>query len=804
MLQSIYVRIILNRPRTVLIVLLLIAAFFAWRAPRFELDASSESLVLENDKDLRFYMLTRRQYPSDDYLVVTFTPATDLFDRATLATLDGLTGELRALDRVSSVFSILDAPLFQSPKVPLFALASGYQTLRKETVDIGLARKELAESPLFGEFLISADSKTTAILVNYERDAELQDLTHRRDDLRAKKHDSGLSAEEAAELDRVSADQRRRYSERAVVWRGDVEAVRAVLRRYEDRADLFLGGIPMIVADMIRYVQSDLVVFGLGVGVFLILMLTVIFRKPRWVLLPMATCLLVCVIMIGLLGWLDWRATVISSNFISLLLIITMSMAIHLVVRYRELQRENPDASHRDLVERASCLVALPCFYCAVTTMVGFGSLYFSGIRPVIDFGKMMSIGIGVAYVLCFTFLPAMLMLLSKTPLRQGRRSSFSLTLLLAKITQRWGALVLALSVVFTVVCLLGVARLSVENKFIDYFKKSTEIHAGMEVIDQKLGGTTPLEIIIDGEGPGYWLQMENLASLRKVHRYLADMPESGKVLSLDTLIQVIERINDGQPVNAGLLNLVRTFLPPDLKKDILTPYLSEDLNQVRIVVRVRESYPGLKREALLKEVRSFLNETMALDPQKVKITGMHVLYNNMLQSLFESQISTIVVVFIVTWIMFLILFRSPKLATIGIVPNILPVVLVLGVLGWLDIPLDMMTITIAAITIGIAVDHTIHYIHRFQAEFAEDGDYWATVRRCHGSIGNAMYYTSITIIAGFSILSLSNFIPTIYFGLFTGLAMTVALLGAMTLLPKLLVLFKSLGPPRNGGSPAL
>ena len=795
-LRRLYEQGVLRYPWLTLVLLSLVGFFLGYQAQVFKLDASSDTLVLENDADLRFYQKIRQNYPSDDYLIVTFTPHSgDVFEAGSLDALTRLVGDLTDLERVDSVQSLLDVPLFRSPPVPLLQLASGYKTLRKEGVDTELAKQEILASPLFSGYLVSGDGKTTALLLEFITDPEYEELYNRRNDLRAKKYEEGLSEEEAGELARVSKTYRRLQTERAVVWRQDVAGVRTVLSGYDGEAKVFLGGLPMIAADMVRFVRNDLVVFGFGVTLFLILTLGLIFRKGRWVLLPMLTCLTAGAFMIGFLGWMDWRATVISSNFTALLFIITMSMAIHLIVRYRELHRDKPEATQRDLVVEAACLVARPCFYCALTTMVGFGSLYFSDIRPVMDFGKMMAMGIGVAYILVFTILPAALLLLPRSQREMTGGKTFGLTEYFAGFAEKRGMVLLCLCVLLAVVSVLGINRLSVENQFINYFKKETEIYQGLAVIDNQLGGTTPIEILIEGEGPDYWFKGENLAKLRQIHEFLDARPESGKVLSLDTLIRVVEVINEGQPVSPFILQMVRRFIPEDMKADVLRPYANEDMSQARMVVRVQESYPELKREVLLNDIDQFLTGEMGLQEDQYKVSGMYVLYNNMLQSLFSSQISTIGAVFLATWLMFTILFRSFYLATIGLVPNVFPVALVLGTLGLLGIPLDMMTITIAAITIGIAVDHTIHYIHRFKEEFPRSGNYLETMHRCHNSIGRAMYFTSITIIAGFSILVLSNFKPTIYFGLFTGLAMTVALLAAMTLLPKLIVILKPLGP---------
>jgi len=796
-LSQSYRRIILGRPAATLVCTLAVVVFFAWRIPEFRLDASSETLLLENDPDLRAYRLVRRDYPSDDFLLIAFSPEGDLFSQENRDRLAALTDDLRALERVSAVDSILTAPLLMSPKVPVFQLLTGFRTLRSEDVDVALAREELTASPFYADFLISRDAKTTAILLRFEENERLRDLAQRRNDLRWQRGQEGLTEEESAELARVSREYQSLYETATSQWRDDVAAVRAVIDQHRDGGSLFLGGVPMIVADMVRFVRNDIAVFGLAALALLALTLAVIFRRIRWVTLPLLTCLLSAATVVGFLGWINWPATVISSNFIALTLIIGMSMAIHVIVRFRELHARQPDATPRDLAAETARLVAAPCFFCALTTMVGFGSLIVSGILPVIHFGLMMSFGIGVAFLLCFLLFPAALALLPPGAPPPAKKDHFSLTNVFANIADRHGGWTIAAAIALAGLSAYGVSRLTVENKFIDYFKEDTEIHRGMSVIDERLAGVSPLEIIIDAEEGQDWFQPENRTRLRQIHDFLDQLPETGKVLSLDTMLRVIEKYNDGQPLNPMMLGLVRRALPPDLKQEILRPFVNDDGAQIRIQAWVRESTPDLRREALLGKIRAFLREDMEFPPERTQFTGMYVLYNNMLQSLFESQILTIGAVFLATWIMFAVLFWSVKLATISILPNMLPALLVLGALGLLGIPLDMMTITIAAITIGIAVDHTIHYVHRFKREFPRLGDYRATMRLCHGSTGKAMYYTSIIIIAGFSVMALSNFIPTIYFGLFTGLAMLTALLAAMTLLPRLLIVLKPLGPER-------
>jgi hypothetical protein len=577
------------------------------------------------------------------------------------------------------------------------------------------------------------------------------------------------------------------------------------------------------------FIRSDLVTFGAGVLSFLVIILAVAFRKRRWVVLPLLTCLLTSIIMIGLLGRLDWRVTVVSSNFVALILILCLALTLHIIVRYREIHERNPGADQFALVSKTVRRIVEPCLYTALTTIVAFGSLLFSGIRPVIDFGWMMSIGIVVAFIVSFTFFPAALMLMKPGQAASRKDITGAITQFFARLIRRHSRPALVVFVMLGIAGAGGITRLTVENRFIDYYKESTEIFRGMELIDRHLGGTTPLDVIVDAPADpatdelapaddydeefediyagdpdaeagitarSYWFNSRHLADVEKMHDYLDGLADTGKVISLATFTRILDQLDATVTEDNFMLSIIVEKLPRNVRESLLSPYLSEDGNQLRLGVRVFESDPALHRQQLLDTIKQNLGAVAGLDSTRVHLSGMLVLYNNMLRSLFHSQIVTLGAVFLAIMAMFLVLFGSLKTAVVAIVPNLLSATLVLGLMGWLGIPLDLMTITIAAITVGIGVDDTIHYLHRFRREFELDGDYWASVFRCHRSIGRAIYYTSVTVMLGFSILAFSRFIPTIYFGLLTSLAMLVALLANITLLPLLITRFHIAGPP--------
>jgi predicted RND superfamily exporter protein len=820
-------KFILGHPKRVIIILLAVISFFGYQAKNFRLDASAETLVLENDEDLRFSRLINSRYGRQKSLFLAYTPKEDLFSDKTLKRIADLRNELSQLEGVSSVVSLLDVPLLESPPVPIKELASNIQTLKSPTVDRKLARIELGNSPIYRNSLVSPDLKTTALQIILPNDEVYRNLLNRRNLLREKQAAGQLTSSEALEFKKITR-QFMHYRDKMRKDRHQlIAAIRAIIDNYRQDADIFLGGVSMIADDLISFIKSDLKIFGIGVFSFLIVTLAFIFKKPRWIILPIFCCGFSAIAMFGLLGFFGWEVTVISSNFVSLQLILTMAITIHLIVRYRELQINNPEIEQKTLIRDTIRLKFKPCLYAGLTTMAGFGSLVLSDILPVINFGWMMIVGIVVSLLITFLLFPASLMLLSmgKPPVQPV--GYFSLTSITARFTETRGVLILIISCFTFIISLIGISRLEVENSFIDYFKDKTEIYQGMKVIDQHLGGTTPLDVVIDlkvPESPSsipasetgnkgddefaefdefdkvkddakYWFTADKMTQIEEIHDYLDNLAETGKVLSLASLVKIAEKFNKGRPLDNFQLALLYSEIPDEFRNMVLKPYVSVEHNQVRFFIRVKDSEETLKRNKLLKMIRQDIINKFELKDEHVYLTGLLVLYNNMLQSLFSSQILTLGITLLALMGMFLVLFRSLKLALIAIFPNLLSIVMVLGVMGWLKIPLDMMTITIAAISVGIAVDDTIHYIHRFKYEFNVDHRYLKTMHRCHGSIGYAMYYTSLTIIIGFSILVLSNFIPSIYFGLLTGLAMFIALIAALTLLPELIIFFKPFGP---------
>jgi len=821
-LRRLYDGVVLQRPLATLIVVVLLVASLGYFAPRMQLAASADSLMLQDDQELDYNRTLRARYGSDDFLIVTYSPESDLFSQPVLERIGQLRDELRSVEGVAEVVSLLDVPLLQSPSVELGDLPDGVNQLSDPAVDRELARKELTESPLYKNLIVGSDGRTTALRVDLQAEDAYQRLFRERQMLLDKRKEAPWSETEQAEFNRVDFEFQQNVQRLSEQQTDVIRQVRAIMDRYRDDAVLYLGGVPMIISDSIDFIRDDLAVFGTSVILFIIVLLAVAFRRLRWVVLPLATCFAAGVAMVGFLGLVEWPVTIVSSNFISLMLILTLSLVLHLIVRYRELHLQNPEARQLDLVRDTLHSKAMPSVYTTLTTMVAFGSLLISRIGPVIDFGWMMVMGLAVAFVLAFTLFPAALMLLEPKPPRSYADPLEKAITRFAVVAGSHQRAIVAMCALLAAVSLLGTTRLTVENSFIDYFRKSTEIYKGMSLIDRELGGTTPLDIVIDAppvaaqeeeeidpsdpfasdlaeimtEESGIatssnWFNSRGLKQIRGIQEGLENFAETGKIMSLGTASQVFGELAPQTLDDDFVLSVLYRKLPDSVRHVLIDPYFNEPRDQIHFQIRVFESDPSLRRGELLKRLQQYLVNEQGLPAATVRLSGVLVLYHNVLQTLYQSQIMTLGVVFVVIFLMFAVLFRSLRIAVAAIVPNLLSAAMVLGLMGWLGIRLDLMTITIAAITIGIAVDDTVHYVYRFRREMARDHDYLSAVLRSHRGVGRAMIYTSVTITSGFSILALSEFVPTIYFGLLTGFAMMVALVANLTLLPVLLAFAK-------------
>ena len=786
-----YQNFILKNPRSVFVILLITLLSFGYYSKDFRLDASSETLLIEGDPDLKYLEEITERYGSKEFLILTYTPKEAMISDNSVNNLLSLKYKIQSLDWVHSVITLLDVPLLNSTDTPLQERLENFKTLKDEDVDKNRGFKEIMSSPVFRNFVISEDGKTSGIIVNlkkYENLINIQDKSKEeiekyKDQIKLKNHQNILE-------------------------------IRDVIKSYDEIGKIHLGGIPMIADDMMSFIKSDIIVFGLGVFLFIVGTLWFVFRKIIWIIVPISSCFFSVIIMMGILGLLGWKVTVISSNFIALMLILTMAMNIHMSTRFLQLKQNYSEKNNLELIILTTNKMFWPILYTVLTTIIAFLSLIFSEIKPIIDFGWMMTLGLLTSFIVTFTLLPTLINFIPDVDFSLKENRDFKITSFFAQIAQNNQKIIFVITSIVIILSFIGISRLEVENSFINYFSKKTEIYKGMKLIDEKLGGTTPLEVILkfpnetkieneesdefedwgeedDQENEKYWFTKDKVDKISEVHNYLDSLPEVGKVLSFSSIVDVATLLNNNKPLGTLEMGVLYSKIPESIKTEIIDPYISIKDNEARINLRIIDSQENLKRNDLIKKINFDLKNKIGLQESEFRLAGVLILFNNLLQSLFKSQILTLGLVMIGIFLMFIILFRNIKLSLIGVVPNFIAAFFILGIIGLIGIPLDMMTITIAAITIGIAVDNSIHYIYRFQEEFKNFNDYNKAIVECHSTVGKAILNTSITIIFGFSILVLSKFIPTIYFGIFTGLAMLLAMISVLTLLPCLILLIR-------------
>ena len=805
-------KFIIAKNKLVISLVLVLSVVFGYLSTRLSIDASAETLLLEHDPDLKAYRQIAKRYDSPGLLVVAFTPKDDLFSPKNLELIKNLSDELAKSDMVSSVISILNVPLLNSVKGGVTGILEHTPTLSDKDINISKAKLEFAKSPIYSGNLISKDLKTTAIALNLKQDDKFNELLNERNLLSQKESNGTITQAEKLKFQALVAEFKAYRDELRKSDHKNLEAIKATIAKFNANDELFLGGANMIADDMIGFIKSDLLVYGLSVLALLSFSLWLFFRQIRWIILPMFICAVSAIFTTGIFGMFGWEVTVISSNYIALQLIITISTVIHLVVSYREFYARHPKYSQNQLIYLTLRDKFSPSFWAIFTTVIGFSSLMSADIKPVIMLGIMMSAGISVSLVLAFLLFGAVNVNLKKLAPVRTFENSFKFTKYCANLALNSRKIIYAVCVLVVCFGVYGISKIKVENSFIGYFKESTQIRQGMQIIDTKLGGTIPVDVIVkfkesepkkesgeekddfesefenDAKSAKYWFNSYHTRIAEKIHDHLTQQKFVGNVSSLATLIKAIKELNNGVS-DDFLLAAMYEKLPLEYKNILLNPYVNVENDELRFSLRIIDSDSDLRRNEFLKELKAGLAKLTKNDNVSIEVAGMMVLYNNMLQNLLSSQVDTFGLTVAILFVIFCFVFRSIKLATIAIVSNLIPLCTLFGVMGFFGIPLDVMSITIAAISIGIGVDDIIHYIHRFKEELLTK-DVFESIKAAHASIGYAMYYTSFTIFLGFSVMITSNFIPTIYFGLLTDLVMVFMLLGALIILPSLIASF--------------
>jgi hypothetical protein len=739
--------IIANKNLALFVLVTLSVILFSW-IDKFRFDASSETLVLEDDLSYELYEEMNDRFSSSEFLVVALIDQ-DIFSNQGLINLRKLEAKLEDVINVSNVISILDAPLFEQPKLSLVKSATNDKYLLVDDLNLISAKQELIESPLFNQLIINNLGTAVAMQINLD-DAEDYDIT--------------------------------------------VKQIRDILKE-DKNFESFLAGPAMIVSDTIAYIKNDVLTFGFLTFVMFFVLLIVFFRDFWSAFVIMSNASLVIYITICLLGYFDWPISIVSSNFLTLLFISSVAVSVHMIVKLKE------GKTKKFSYEESLAKIFIPCLYTALTTMVGFLSLILSNIQPVIDFGKMMAVGVIINLLISFVFIPALIGLRGIAESAEFSLSKIYYKYLYLNTKNLFKNFGVPLIFLFLPIFIYLSSGLKVENKFIDYFDESTEIHQGMKFIDEELGGTTPIDIVftlpeeeifIDeddlffsegSETSQYWWRQKNMRLLKSIQSDLNQFPELGKDLSIVNGVLLAEKLNDFNEMGDLELAFVKnSLLTNDKAKDVLNSYISPDDRSARITFRIIDSYKDINRNDLLMKIDSYLANKLKDTNVEYQLSGLGVLYNNLLQSLFGSQITSLTFVFAAIFLMLLILFRSLLTSLIVIFVPLVAVGFVFSFMSLFSIPLDIMTITIASISVGMSVDYAIHIAWRFREE-QKISRSSAEINTINSS-GQAVLITAMTVIVGFLVFIFSNFNPTVLFGLLSAVAIFVSAALALRLIP--------------------
>ena len=739
--------IIANKNTALVILITLSIILFSW-IDKFRFDASSETLVLEDDQSYEMYEEINDRFSSAEFLVVALIDQ-DIFSTKSLLNLSKLEAKLEEVVNVTNVISILDAPLFEQPKLSLVKSATNDKYLLLDDLNLINAKQELIESPLFNELIINDLGTAVAMQINLNN-AENYEIT--------------------------------------------VKNIRNILKEDQNFVS-YLAGPAMIVSDTIAYIKNDVLTFGFLTFLMFFILLIVFFRDFWSAFVIMSNASLVIYITICLLGYFDWPISIVSSNFLTLLFISSVAVSVHMIVKLKE------GKTRRFSYEESLAKIFIPCLYTALTTMVGFLSLLFSNIQPVIDFGKMMALGVVINLLISFIFIPALIGIRGIAELSEFSLSKIYYKYLYSNTKKIFKNFGVPLIFLFLPISIYLSSGLKVENKFIDYFDESTEIHQGMKFIDSELGGTTPIDIVLTlpeeeifideddlfysegSETTEYWWRQKNMRLLKSIQSDLNQIPELGKDLSIVNGVLLAEKLNDFNEMGDLELAFVKnSLLTNDKAKDVLNSYISSDDRSARITFRIIDSFKDINRNDLLTRVDDYLVSKLKDTNVEYQLSGLGVLYNNLLQSLFGSQIASLSFVFGAIFLMLLILFRSLLTSLVVIFVPLVAVGFVFSFMSLFSIPLDIMTITIASISVGMSVDYAIHIAWRFREEQKISRSN-AEINTINSS-GQAVLITAMTVIVGFLVFIFSNFNPTVLFGLLSALAIFVSAALALRFIP--------------------
>ncbi|MBU2977181.1 MMPL family transporter [Alteromonas sp. C1M14] len=777
----------------IIVAFMLLAGGLTPYIQQFKIDASADTLLVKDNKLYIQSQVANETFSPEEFILVAYVPKNHaLFSQQTFDDIALLSQKLGNIERVASVTSILNVPLIDSADALSGSDDVNGLTWEKQRYGPEKMQSLISGHPIFTDLLINRQNTATAIQVVFKPDPTLARIDSRITEIQQKVLDDEPLSEadktEIASLKREGDPIRQRLT---IQRQQEIAQIEEITASVADRADTYMGGAYVVGQHLIDIIKSDLITFGTAIVLVIVLLLALLYRSLKWVFFPVLSCALSVLLTMSLFGLLDMRTTVISANFIALQLILTLAVMIHLIGAYRSISHGNTDLTQHQRIVATLQEKLSPCFYATLTTSVGFGALIFSGLQPVVAFGWMMLVAMVVTMLVSLLLFPALLSFLPAAKEKADFSFISHVLTWLRGVSLRAPWPVSIVVIALFAITALGITRLNVENSFINYFSKDTQVYSELAFIDKEFGGSTALDIIVTlnnagkGSDEDLVLTAQSVAQMQLVQKAIDAFDATGSVTSVVNFTTLAKQLNGGKPLTEYELTTIYRLLDEKVANQLVGAYLAVDDGTFRIATRVQDTTEGLDRQHFMTQLKQDM-QAVGLEDNQYQLTNLFVLYQDILSRLFDSQIKTLGIVYVVLGVVLLIIFRSVKVALIALVPNVLTTLGILGVIGWLGISLDIMTITIAAIAMGIAVDDTIHFLHSYLSAGKAPSASSASKQAFEHS-GRAILYTSVIIATGFSLFGFSDFLPSVYFGLLASLAMLMALVTDLTLLPALL-----------------
>jgi predicted RND superfamily exporter protein len=751
-------------PKTVLAIVLAATAFFAYHASNIRFDSSFENLLPTDDPDRAYYDEVRAEFGDEEIAVIGVFAADGVFKPSTIAKIDELTRKVEAIDGVKEVLSITTArgaeltdagltvgPVMRElPKTP------------EEAVTIG---EKIRSYPIYLKNVVSKDGAATGLTIFFEP----------------------MSDEE--------------------FLRRDLEGqLRRLVDGMPGPETYALTGMPTIKVNGGRFLENDTMRFIPLSILLVVIVLAFAFRRLRGVLIPLLPVLIGVVWTCGYMT-LEGRAINLGTIVLNpLLIVIGIASGIHLISGYYHEAR--PGRSSTEIVTSVLDHVSMPVLIAGTTTLIGFGALIFTPIRAVQEFGFYSVFGIVTILFAGFTVVPAILVLL---PVPKGEaHSSESEVGWLAAGLQRIGAFavehrraVLVASAVLIGLSIWGITKIEVETDYLSFFRPESQVRQENDLIATRLAGTQPVTLVVESAKPGEMRNLETLQAISDLQQFVLQQPKVDTTLSIIDYLQLMRRAlqpdaEGAMPASQSEVEQLLLFLDPSQIKGVI----NANATRAAITVRTRLTR-SIELQEFIDKVETFAAERF--HGPRVRATGMAVLLAQSADELAWGQVTGIWQELLVLWILLALMFLSLRVGILALIPNVVPTIVLFGLMGWWGITLNISTSMIAAIAIGIAIDDTIHLLSTFNEGMRKTGSQSEAIILAMASAGQAAFFISLALSAGFFIVCLSNFQPIMHFGLLSGVTMGVALVVELFLTPALVtttriitmwdLLFLKLGP---------